>query len=341
LRIVAGIFLKGNKPRVWDSTSPYYLPDLQAVMISYAEFSQMPVQRRRAMEKGLHEYLGVPEGVSIYLGNGAFYFLREGGRVSKKEYEKFVEQSKPDWYPIPQDFIPTPKMSNREQLACLRKTMAVNCAYQSDGYVPVIHISRKIDEYMKQMKEDEKFERKSRLALGGIVPNLLRAPKAMPYSDVLDSVRRARSKFSKKELHVFGIGGIATLHLAALLGIDSVDSSGWRNRAARGLVQLPGRGERIVANLGSWRGREPDKDEWELLAVCECPACKNFGTEGLKANKVVGFCHRATHNLWTLLHENQEINFHLKNKDYESWYIAHVDNSIYRPLIEYVLKIGL
>jgi hypothetical protein len=80
-----------------------------------------------------------------------------------------------------------------------------------------------------------------------------------------------------------------TLHLAALLDVDSVDSSGWRNRAARGIVQLPGRGDRVVANLGNWRGREPDADEWGLLTSCPCPACQQFTVEGLKASGIAGF----------------------------------------------------
>ena len=72
--------------------------------------------------------------------------------------------------------------------------------------------------------------------LGGIVPNLLRSPKAVPYQEILDSLRHVRQTFANKEIHVFGMGGTATLHLAILLGMDSVDSSGWRNRAARGIV---------------------------------------------------------------------------------------------------------
>ena len=84
-------------------------------------------------------------------------------------------------------------------------------------------------------------------ALGGIVPNLLRTPKAMSHGEVLDKVRQVRATFADRELHLFGVGGTATLHVAALLGLDSVDSSGWRVRAARGIVQLTGIGDRAIA----------------------------------------------------------------------------------------------
>jgi hypothetical protein len=339
LQIVAGLSLKGIKPRVWDPSSPYHLPELKAVMVSYADFIKMPARRRKAMEQGLHTYLGVPKNVSIYLDNGAFYFLRNDGKVDWDEYEAFIKAAQPDWYPIPQDYIPTPKMSDQEQLACLRRTMMVNRAHQGDGYVPVIHISRHLNEYLCQLQAEEQLVTKPGIALGGIVPNLLRAPKAMSYTDILDNLYQARTKLEKQQLHVFGIGGTATLHLAALLGIDSVDSSGWRNRGARGIIQMPGRGERIVAELGNWRGRRPDEKEWEMLAKCQCPACQKHGLDGLRANRLHGFCNRATHNLWVLLEEARLIEQHLAKGDYADWYIGHVENSIYLPLIQQAMTL--
>jgi len=338
LLIVAGLSLRNLKPRVWDKASPYYLPGLRAVMVSYADFDRMPARRRKAMADGLHAWLGIPEEVAIYLDNGAFYFLNKDGETPRQEYEQFVHQARPDWYAVPQDYIPTPRMSDAEQLQCLNRTMEVNKAYQHDGYVPVIHISRHLDQYLREMLSDENLRAKPAVALGGIVPNLLRARKAMPYNQVLDSVRKTRTKLADKHLHIFGIGGVATLHLAALLGIDSVDSSGWRNRAARGLVQLPGRGDRMVANLGSWRGREPDDNEWDLIAACQCPACQQFGLAGIKASGIKGFCNRAVHNLWVLLEEVRQIDEHLAAGTYETWYQAHIKNSVYRPLVEYTLK---
>lgn len=334
---MAGLSLKNLKPRVWDPNSPHYLPSLRAVMVSYADFERMPARRTAAMREGLHTYLGIPEGVKVYLDNGSFYQLTKGGETSRKAYEQFIEQARPDWYAIPQDYIPTPFMSDEEQLACLRRTMEMNRSFHHNGFVPVIHISRHLKEYLNEFLADMQLNNKPDVALGGIVPNLLRAPKAMAYADILTSVSQARQELTNKRLHVFGLGGTATMHLAALLGIDSADSSGWRNRAARGIVQLPGRGDRMVANLGSWRGRSPDQEEWEILAVCACPACRHSGIEGLQATGIDGFCNRATHNLWTLLEETRQIEDHLNQGTYETWYQEHIDNSIYRPLIDYLL----
>lgn len=307
-------------------------------MVSYAEFYKYRARRRKAMERGLHDYLGVGAEISIYLDNGSFNFFRRGGEVPRNEYSAFVKRAIPDWYPIPQDYIPTPQMSDADQIECMNRTMAVNHAFQNDGYVPVLHISRQLETYLCQFKSERGLITKPGVALGGIVPNLLRSPKAMNYRDVLNGIKKVRSELYSQKLHVFGIGGTATLHIAALLKIDSIDSAGWRNRAARGIVQLPGRGDRIVANLGNWRGRKPDNEEWSSLDSCQCPACKQFGVEGLKANRIHGFCNRATHNLWTLLQENKQIRLHIHDNTYEHWYDRHLMNTIYRPQIEHILS---
>ena len=263
MKIVAGLNLVNIKPPVWDEQSSYHLPELQALMVSYADFHQSPTLRNRSMDKGLHASLNVPKHVKIYLDNGAFRFSRDGIEVSRPDYEAFVQNAQPDWYVIPQDYIPSPLMSDAEQLECLKRTMDVNQAYSHDGYVPILHISRYLDRYLRQLTGNQQLQAKQVFALGGIVPNLLRAPKAMSYKEVLRKVRQVRSKLENRILHVFGIGGTATLHLAALIGMDSVDSSGWRIRAARGLVQMPGVGDRTVADLGNWKVREPSSHEWE------------------------------------------------------------------------------
>lgn len=338
MEIVAGITLKSLNPRVWDRNSDYFLPNLKAVMVSYADFHQMPRQRRKAMEQGLHIHLGIPKKIKIYLDNGAFYFLSHDGKTPRKDYEEFVEKAKPDWWPIPQDFIPTPQMTKIEQRQCFTRTMNVNRAYEHDGFVPVIHIGQFLEKFTAAINGNIKLASKPAIALGAIVPNLLRSSKAIPHNEILRSLKHVRQIFADKKIHVFGIGGTATLHVAALLGIDSVDSSGWRNRAARGIVQLPGSGDRMVTELGSWRGRKPSEEEWNLLKLCKCPACRQHGIEGLKANLIKGFCNRATHNLWVLLEENRKIQRKISTNTYVNWYKSHLDNPTYLRLIEKIVE---
>lgn len=337
--VVAGLSLKNLEPRVWDPASPYHIPELRAVMVSYAEFRARPAHMRAAMERGLHHYLDVPAGMQIYLDNGAYALLRRGGETPPEDYEAFVAQARPDWWPIPRDYIPSPAMPAAQQDSCFVRTMAVNRAYRQDGYVPVVHIGRLLDAYVAAIVADEQLAAKPAIALGGIVPNLLRAPKAIPYDDILAGLMHVRTAFVGRQVHIFGVGGTATLHLLSLLGIDSADSSGWRNRAAHGIVQLPGRGDRMVANLGSWRGRAPSAEEWSALAACLCPACRQFGVEGLRRSGLSGFCNRATHNLAVLLGEARAIEERLADGTYAGWFEGHLDNSIYLPLIRQVVAL--
>ena len=241
--IVAGLSLKNLEPRVWDPNSPFHIPALSAVMVSYGEFHQMQTRRKAAMEHGLRAFLGIPKAIKVYLDNGAFYFGGQVGESPMDEYEEFVDKAKPDWKPIPQDYIPFPSITSQKQRGCFDKTMRVNLSYQHNGYVPVVHIGKHLMDYTAHVIADAKLSRKRRIALGAIVPNLLRKPKAMAYTDVLADLLHVRQIFRNKSIHVFGVGGTSTLHLTALLGFDSVDSSGWRNRAAPELSSF-----RAVAN---------------------------------------------------------------------------------------------
>ena len=337
--IVAGLSLRNLEPRVWDEDSDYYLPQLQAVMVSYADFQGNEKASHEAKSLGVRRWLGVPNHVKVFLDNGSFYFLRSGQKADLHAYRMFVRSAKPDWYPIPFDAIPTPAMSSWRQERCVDRTMSVNRAHHHDGYVPVIHAGAKLEKYLEAIRSGNAVKKKKRLAIGGMVPNLLRTRKAHSYERLLECLTSVSAEFAGKHIHVFGIGGTATVHLAALLGFESADSSGWRNRAARGIVQLPGHGDRVLANLGKWRGREPDRDELSLLKECRCPACRTYGVPGLKSGGLEGFCNRATHNLYVLLDEAKWVTEKLDRGTYTSTFKQRLQNSTYLPIIEQVVRV--
>ncbi len=78
--------------------------------------------------------------------------------------------------------------------------------------------------------------------------------------------------------------------------------------------------------------------EQEMLQCCPCPACAQFGLEGLAASGIEGFCNRATHNLWVLLEEARWIKDHLESETYKERYKARLNNSIYSRLITRVAE---
>lgn len=337
MEIVAGITLKQLEPRVWDPESPFHLPRLRAVMISFTDFYRNNKLRELAIKKGIHRALDIPKGIRVYLDNGAFGNIRAKRELPVKPYWEFVQRAKPHWYPVPADFIPMPAMSADEQHECFINTMRFNREYSFDGCVPVIHAGAKLSEYLKKIKAHDRLSRKKALALGGLVPQFLQTKGTGPKTAAVDSILVARREFDGR-IHAFGIGGTATLHLAAVLGLDSVDSAGWRNRAARGIIQLPGRGERLLAQMGNWEGRRLSRKERAMLAECECPGCQQAGVRGLSARGTIGFARRATHNLHVLLEELSEIETRMKNKSYQDWYPSHVFNGMFLKLIDYALE---
>lgn len=343
MKIVVGINLSNPKPRVWDTSSKYYMPQVEAVMVSYADFHGHPKRRKSAMELGIREYLRVGEDTKVYLDNGAFTFWRKRIHPPVKEYVEFVHESRPDWYPIPADYIPAPDLPTKKQKKLFRRTMKMNRLYSGQGYVPAIHAGDWLRTYLVAIEREE-IDLSQGLGLGGLVPRLLTQKGSSSREQVVDTIKRVREKLEGTELHIFGIGGLTTLHLAAVLKIDSIDSSGWRNRAARGLIFVPGSGERYVVKLGNWRGRSITDTEEQYLRGCGCPACMEYGVAGLKASKetnpgassgIWGFQNRATHNLWTFFLEAHEIERHLENKTYGGWYKDHVKSPVWRKIIEY------
>jgi hypothetical protein len=338
MEVVAGLTLKNLRPRVWDPRSPDYVHGLTAVMFSFDEFRHRPSLLRLAKSAGLASVL-FPEPGSvtapprIFLDNGAFACLRRGDEPAMDDYTKFVEATRPAWYPVPADFIPLPSYSRRRQRQLFDRTRAVLEANSGNGFCPVVHPGPWLDLYMEVL---HRLGQTKQLAIGGLVPHLLNSPGAQRRETIL-MLRRIRKEFPG-HIHAFGIGGIVTLHLAAALGLDSLDSSGWRQRAARGLINLRGRGERQAVKLGNWKGREVTAEEWEELARCRCPACREEGCDGLRRKGIEGFAARATHNLAMLVHEAELIRRHLSAGDFASWSPKRIGSNALADLVRVALE---
>jgi hypothetical protein len=79
-------------------------------------------------------------------------------------------------------------------------------------------------------------------------------------------------------------------------------------------------------------------EELQDLELCPCPACREFGLDGLRASGLFGAMNRADHNLWVLLREAADVESRLIDGSYVTWYRTHLDNTIYLPLIEQLVR---
>ncbi len=153
----------------------------------------------------------------------------------------------------------------------------------------------------------------------------------LPAGNVMvDMIRLIRREFPRSFLHVFGIGGATTMHLMFSLGVDSIDSIGWRIKAANGAIQLPGVGDRFVSPKKKKRTGLSKKD-LILLQRCQCPICRN---KSLSIRKKLldnadssTFYNRATHNAWVFQQEVQEAWDSIKKGNYMQYVDEHLRNS--------------
>ena len=97
----------------------------------------------------------------------------------------------------------------------------------------------------------------------------------------------------------------------------------------------------MVANFGKWRGRRLSPKERDLLGNCGCPSCIGQGPPALEDGGITGFAARATHNLWVLSEEAADIDRRLATPSYLEWVRSHVDNRIFRVLIEHSVQAGI
>ncbi|MCS7111435.1 MAG: hypothetical protein RMI45_03115 [Ignisphaera sp.] len=104
------------------------------------------------------------------------------------------------------------------------------------------------------------------IAFGGIVPPTL--AKNGRGSRIAPIVALAIvSKLFKGKIHALGVGGTPTMYnVLKVFGINSLDSTSWRTKAAYGKIIIPGYGERYIGNGNASFGRKDLTDEeWRIL----------------------------------------------------------------------------
>ena len=155
---------------------------------------------------------------------------------------------------------------------------------------------------------------------------------------VAELVRTVREEFPDSFLHVFGVGSVSTMHFLFSLGVDSVDTMGWRLKAAHGAIQLPGVGDRFVTANSKKRVNLSDHDK-ELLEKCKCPVCKGLSLEEKLQNldnaiKNGTFKKRAIHNAWVFNWELTMARRMIGKGRYLDYILTNISNRAYKKVIE-------
>jgi queuine/archaeosine tRNA-ribosyltransferase len=150
------------------------------------------------------------------------------------------------------------------------------------------------------------------IALGSIVDSSFAQFEGIfgdrqPTKELVDMVSFALSVIEKESdfsVHLMGWGSSPLmLHLGYYLGMKSMDTMGYRRKAAFGKIVLPGRGERHIGETSSvFGGRQLNgldtPGDLALLQDCKCPICQSNQLLLLSDWKA-----RAIHNEWVMKQE--------------------------------------
>ncbi len=167
-----------------------------------------------------------------------------------------------------------------------------------------------------------------------------------------------RKRLPNTIIHAFGIGGTMS-YLAFYCGIDSLDSNGWIQKAAYGVIQLPGISDRFITKKAHGRpylkdgriykrnGKKFILNEKKIFLNCKCPICepysnyldkdkawmekvKIFETEGSEGRKI-----RSIHNVYVFEQELKLIKKAIKSDKLDEFIEARLIKSNYYELYKY------
>lgn len=324
------------------------------ILNAYDILKEKSLKTLKEEDKTIHKLLGFKK--FIMLDSGGYKFQKkEKMDTTPSEILKVYEFLEPE-LGVVLDYPFDPSKSEKENYLRWKKTLENTSEMLSaDIEVPlmcVVHgyTPEGIAKACKDIK-DIFSSNPNFLGIGSLVPLLLhknsRKVTEINGKDAkyiaIDAIKKVRNEFPDSFLHVFGVGGATTMHTLFAIGVDSIDSIGWRLKAGFGAIQLPGVGDRFVTDQGeSKRRRKLDKEEEKLLSKCECPICKD---KSLKEQKKLlnneysdTFFNRAIHNAHVFKKEEKMFKMHLLKEDEKKFAFDRLYNSPYKKLLKYGVK---
>lgn len=320
-------------PRPWE----YF--EVEGIMLNAYEILNKPTIARRLGKHKVHKYLGFDGYVAI--DSGGFLFMKHNKvPLSPEKLVELYEKWKPNFavsldHPIfpslPEKIIKDRQKQTLDNI----KTMVETKKSGNPILIPVIHGYNRssLQWYIQELEKIGEFDI---YGIGSLVPLVrgIKGAKGGLYK-AIDVIRAVKELIPDRKIHVFGVGSSITMHLMFLAGADSVDSSSWRFKAAYGAIQLRGIGDRYITGKASSKYLNLSKKEMEDAKKCQCPACRDYGLEGLKKS----FSLRAIHNAWIYQQEVKTIREKIEEGTYEEYVRKIVSgHRTYWKVFEYIVQ---
>lgn len=354
--------------RLGSSPKPWEFLDIDSIIVNAHEMLSDKAGLKNIEDEGIHSYLGFNGAVVI--DSGGFLFLRRANlSIDVTRLMEVYERSRP-MIGVVLDYPFDPfasRIENESRWArTLENTRAMLGGNGSIPLMPVIH-GYTLSDIARACDAIEESSEVDMIGIGSLVPlmkgingeisfskmNNLKPnrterqdrvdnPKYSSRHFVVDAVKFVRNRFPDAMLHVFGVGGTTTMHIMLALGIDSLDSIGWRLKAGHGAIQLPGIGDRF---LRSRHGRNTvrhrrviDESEKEILSQCACPTCAELTLSKRIEVLDQSFEKRALHNAWVYLEEMGEFKHHLKAGGVSEFLVQRLKHSQFKQLLPFALE---
>lgn len=274
---------------------------------------------------------------ALMLDCGGVKFLGKNQGYSLHRVLSLCRQVSPDIV-VGADYPISPDRSRDENEKRQKKTLGnlkeivreVNFDCQ---LLPVIH-GYTYSDVNKMINHIKKISEKIRCyGIGSLVP-LLVPFTVEKYKRIVDIIVHVRRKMPDIFLHVFGMGSVLTMHIALLLGVDSLDSQAWVRSAGYGKIQIAGKGQRFVKRnekrfkYSQW-SRQVDWDSFK----CNCSICTR---RDFKEMLLVSKKNRAIHNAHVFCSEARLARKLIEKGEYLSFVRERIRNTSLWPLFKYV-----
>jgi len=337
-----GILRVNNKtvdtPVLWlshtikDNLKPWGNFPIKTLLVNAYEIASRSSAYQSIQKNGIHRFLAY-DGL-VMMDSGGFLFQKKNEiDVSPDTILNLYHLAKPDIGVI-LDHPLNPLQSHHINYRRWKKTIDNTIfMYQNNGtcvLMPVLHgyTLRKLRNACKEVKKIDANPKI--IGLGSLVPIVFRTKGMRNFANsmhfVVDAIKLVREEFPDAFLHVFGIGSTTSMHLMFSLGVDSLDSTGWRLKAAYGRIQLPGIGDRYVQEHHNGR-KVISKEEEKKLSQCKCPVCRGHTLKERINILDKSFKKRALHNAWVFMEEEKMFKQSLKAGNAESFVENRLKNS--------------
>jgi 7-cyano-7-deazaguanine tRNA-ribosyltransferase len=312
----------GKTPEPWK----YF--QLDGVLLNAYDILQKPSIANKMTRNGVHDCLNFRGPVMMDSG-GFSFMMKKTVKIAARRIAELYHSSKPNIGVVldhPLMLGLNQREIRRRQLVTLRNTerMLAMKGTSNPELMPVIHGHTKtsVEWFIKRLDRIADFKM---YGLGSLVPSVFNARGVGGIHNVIEMLCYVRKCLPGKLIHVFGVGSTITMHLMFASGADSLDSSSWRTKAAYGIIQLPGTGDRyITGRAGKATGKnylDLSKDERKTLERCGCPGCRETGLAGLRGlnNPRGSFELRALHNSYVFQREVEKARKMIKTDRYTAY----------------------